>query len=442
MILDALEGNLFGLTITDIAKEAEVSRNTVYRYIGLLKGEGEIYEKKVGSYTLYYRAGKRILSQEKLLSFFKGLLANIKRIYPNQEHVFQTIGRDMADSVTIPSTQEGTKVKERLKEMSEQEIIESIGDYLPYFNILHDTIRISKIEYDEQNMRALITFFNSELLESSDDYIYYFYVLIGIIEKKLSEYIDKELKIDIYQYETFDRKENSFMKIELNIQLILPDIKTLKSDDRKLPDSARLNLSVIKHYDPLILSYILSCIFLKKSAILTVKTEKEVEHLQSFIEFIIQDTFDYEISIESADNYNKKDTDMIRILMLGKNEAMKKGYDKVITNEEKILKNRSIKVEKKIVQNFANEKNRETSLNLIRDEIKKSSILAKSLEKKIRNLQEDEEEKKIDSNALIGELTKEYNISNLSRYYLRFLVDIIENHYGADIPKLWFFLYL
>ena len=208
-ILNVLEGHLFGLTITDIAKKAGVSRNTVYRYIGILRGEGEIYEKKVGSYTLYYRAGKRILSQEKLLSFFKGLLANIKKVYPNQEHIFQLIGRNMADSISIPSTKEGKIIKEKLKKMSEQEIIQSIGDYLPYFNILHDTIRISKIEFDEKKDRALITFFNSELLQSTDDYIYYFYVLMGIIEKKLSKFIDKELKFDIYGYETFGKKENS-----------------------------------------------------------------------------------------------------------------------------------------------------------------------------------------------------------------------------------------
>ncbi|TFF99986.1 MAG: HTH domain-containing protein [Promethearchaeota archaeon] len=442
-ILEVLEGNLFGLTITDIAKEAGVSRNTVYRYIGILKGQGEIYEKKVGSYTLYYRAGKRILSQEKLLSFFKGLLANIKKVYPNQEHVFQLIGRNMADSIQIVSKKESEEIKQKLTYMNEQEILQSIGDYLPYFNILHDTIRISKIEFDDRNKRALITFFNSELLESTDDYIYYFYVLIGIIEKKLSKFIDKELKFDIVDYETFGRKENSFLKMSLDIQVILPDLDSLESKDRRIPNSEELNVNEIKKIDHLILSYILSCIFLKENVILFVKTERMKHQLQVFIKFILQNIFQCHISIENVKNYENNNSNAIQILILEHNEAMKKGYDKIITNEEKVLKNRSIKVEKMIIENFINENNREDSLNLIRNEIKKASILGKSLDEKIRQLREEKEEGKIDSHEIIGELSKEYDIKNLSRNYLRFLTDIIESHYGTEIPKLWkFFLYI
>jgi len=442
-ILDVLEGNLFGLTITDIAKGAGVSRNTVYRYIGMLKGQGEIYEKKIGSYTLYYRAGKRILSQEKLLSFFKGFLANIKRVYPNQEHVFQTIGRNMADSIPIPSKKEGKKIKEKLEQMNEQEILKSIGDYLPYFNILHDTIRIQKIEFDEKENRALITFFNSELLDNTDEYIYYFYVLMGVMEKKLSKFIDKEINFDIYDYETFGKKENSFLKMSLDIQVILPDLVHLESKAPKIPDSSKLNLSVIKKIDPLILSYILSSIFLNKTAVLLVKTEQLKRQLQRFIKFIIQDTFPYKFSIETKDENNNMDVNIIRILVLGHSEAMKKGYDKIIHNEEKILKNRSIKVEKKIAQLFIDEKDDSTSLNLIRNEIKKASILAKGLERKITQFQKREKEKNIDSNIIIGELSEEYKIKNLSRNYLRFLTDVIESHYNTIIPKLWkFFLYI
>lgn len=439
-VLNVLEGNLFGLTITDIAKKAGVSRNTVYRYIGILRGEGEIYEKKVGSYTLYYRAGKRILSQDKLLSFFKGLLANIKKIYPNQEHIFQLIGRNMADSISIPSTKEGKKIKEKLKKMNEQEIIESVGDYLPYFNILHDTIRISKIEFDEQKNRALITFFNSELLQSTDDYIYYFYVLIGIIEKKLSKFIDKELKFDIYDYETFGKKENSYLKISMNIQLILPKLGSLDTGARKIPDSRELNLNILKKVDPLILSYILSCIFLKEKAILLVKTEQLKRQIQSFLEFIVQHTFQYDISVVKEEDYTNGEQGVVEILVLNQNEAIKKGYDKIINNEEKILKNRSIKVEKKIIEKFVDRDNRKTSLNLIRDEIKKASLLAENLKEKISQIREERKGKKIDSHEIIGKISEEYNINTLSRNYLRFLTDIIERHYGIEIPKLWRFL--
>ena len=58
-ILDLLSESLFGLTITAISEGVSISRNTAYRYLGILEAKGKVYNKKVGTYNLYFAKKRR-----------------------------------------------------------------------------------------------------------------------------------------------------------------------------------------------------------------------------------------------------------------------------------------------------------------------------------------------------------------------------------------------
>ena len=45
-ILNELENSTSGLTITQLAKEVEIHRNTVSKYLGILEAEGLVKKKK------------------------------------------------------------------------------------------------------------------------------------------------------------------------------------------------------------------------------------------------------------------------------------------------------------------------------------------------------------------------------------------------------------
>lgn len=217
-IFDLIEENPHGMTVTDIANELNISRNTVYRYIGILEGKQKVYSKKIGNYTLYYPKTQLIFNKDIFLSFFKGLLANLKEEYPNQHEIFKSMGRRIGKSMDVPLKRKGKKIVQQLDKMSKIEILESVTDYMPYFNILNDTITISKINIKRNKKKAIVTFINSEMLGSSDEYIYYFYLLMGLIEEKLSEYIGREIRFDILAYETFQDKEQSYIKFSYDFK--------------------------------------------------------------------------------------------------------------------------------------------------------------------------------------------------------------------------------
>ncbi|HEY0089076.1 MAG TPA: helix-turn-helix domain-containing protein [Candidatus Lokiarchaeia archaeon] len=211
-ILDLLSESLFGLTITAISDGVSISRNTAYRYLGILEAKGKVYNKKVGTYNLYFAKKRSMLYKDGIINFVKGLMNSLKKKFPNKEQLFKEIGKEIAESIDIPFTQKGREQLEELKNFPDDKILESIEMWVPFFNILFDSISLSNVEINKEKKQAIYTFIHSELLETSDQYIYYFYLLAGLVGKKLSDYSNRTVDFEVLNYEIFDKKENSYLK--------------------------------------------------------------------------------------------------------------------------------------------------------------------------------------------------------------------------------------
>jgi len=430
-IMEVLDEYASGLTITDIANKVNIARNTVYRYLGELLGQGTVYTKKIGSYTLYYSKEKSLLYKDSVISFFKGLLANLKKIYSNQEHVFKAIGRNLADSMEIPILKEEREFLKKLKDLDDVEIMESMGKFLPFFNILHDTISISKIDIKKKDKKGVVTFVNSDMLEHTDDYIYYFYLLAGLIEKKLSDYTGKEVIFEILNFETFDQKEISNIKIAFDFQILLPEIQFEGIPESKISDSKVINVDLIKKYlESNLLINIIRSTFFKKKILLLISDNLIYNDLINFFDFIFQDSFEKNISIELKPNFDEKKNNYTDFIVLEKKE--------IISDKDKILKEKETKVERKIVQKFFEEIEPKHSLIKLKIEIQKAFKLATELSKRISELSTLERDINFDAKKIIEDLTNIYNVK-ISLSYLKFLVDIIENYFEVKIPVLWKF---
>ena len=415
-ILECISDNLTGLTVTDIANKLGYTRNTVYKYIEKLVEQGLIHDKKLGTYTLYFSKEKNILYKEGIISFFKGLLANLKKVHPDEENIYKIIGRNIAGSMEVPFAYEGREYLKKLKNFSDLEILESIGEYFPYFNILDDSISISEIEINKNDNKAIITFVNSGLLEHSDDYIYYFYLIVGLIEKKLSEYTSKEIRFDVVDYESFDKKEKSFIKIAFDFQVLLPEIEIEGIEEAQVPDSSIINVESIKmDIKPSTLALILRSCFLKKKILYLNDNESLHAHLTEFFKFIYEDSFKIDVNIGKSEIYerNKKKYDNYVVL-----------DDRgVIKDKSKILKVKDVKVEPKIVQKFISEINPKLSLITLRNEIQKAFKVAKEASEEV----------------VLEDLEKMYE-TKISISYIKFLVDIVENYFQVKVPEHWKFL--
>ena len=216
-ILDCLSENVFGLTITAIAEKTNISRNTVYRYVGILETQGTIYNKRVGTYNLYFSKKKSMLFRETVTSFFKALLLCLKEEFPEKEEFFKECGKKIGESYTPPFADKGREQFGKLEDLSDVEVLESVEMWVPFFNILFDTIELSNIEINEEKKEGIYTFNNSEMLESSDDHIYYFYIQAGMVEKRLSMITHKNVRCDVLDFRLFDDKENNYIKYRLRL---------------------------------------------------------------------------------------------------------------------------------------------------------------------------------------------------------------------------------
>jgi DNA-binding transcriptional ArsR family regulator len=215
-ILECLAEHITGLTISDLATKTDISRNTIYRYLGILEGRGDVYNKRVGSYNLYFPMKRSMLYRESITTFLKGLFSKLKDSFPGKEALFKEYGMKIAESITLPFPSKGQEELEKLEGYSLNEILESISIWGPHFNLLFDNVSISDIEIKKAN-RGIVTFINSEIIDSDNDSIYYFHVMAGIIEKKLGKFTNKKVKCDVFEYKIDPDKEKNYLKYSIKI---------------------------------------------------------------------------------------------------------------------------------------------------------------------------------------------------------------------------------
>lgn len=433
-ILDCLSTNSYGLTVTDISKKIVVSRNTAYRYLERLEGQHLVYNKRVGTYNLYFSKERSLLLKDVIISFFKGLLANLKVAFPNKEGLFMEFGKKIADYVMIPFSDEDKEFLETLKDQSEMSILESIESLFPYFNILNDDIGISDIKINKNSKMAIITFANSNMLETTDDYIYYFFLIAGFMEEKLSQYTGKNIRFEILDYEIFDKKESSFIKISFDFQVLLPQMTTEETEELIVPDSDVIDVELIKMtISPLTLIFIIRSILFNKKALILVEKDFLRSDFLNFLKFLFQDAFEIDISVEKSEVYKRNKNFFKNHIVIGTNEVLSKGHG--------FLNPKKVNVEKVIVQNFFAEYNLKSSLIKLKKEINKVFILSQELAKIIENFKRENHVKERDSKEIFSRLEKTHN-TKLSLPYLTFLVEVVENYFKIEVPDvLKFFLY-
>jgi hypothetical protein len=433
-ILEYISDHPYGVNISEISEDKNFARNTVYKYLDDLTNENLVYKKEIGVYALYYSRDKSILIKDGIVSFFKGLMSNIKNVYPEQEEVYKLIGRNIAASMDIPFTSEGREYLKSLKNATDLELIEAIPNYITYFNILQDSVTISKIDIKKQEKRAIVTFKNSDMLENTDDYIYYFYLIMGLIEKKLSEYTGKEVKFDVVKYEAFEEKENSYINFSFNFQVLLPKVEIEGISEVDVPGAEAIDISLIK-MDVMALNfaYILRGCFLKKKILFLNDKEFLHSHLNNFIEFIFQDSFEIDVTVELNENYKKNKKKYAGFLVLGETG--------VISDKDKVLKEKEIKIERKIIQDFIAEGEPKSSLHLLRYEIQIAHKLATELSKKVKTITKQSRDKKVEAKQILDDLTNIYDVK-ISLPYLKFLVEIVENYFELEVPPMWKFFLL
>jgi hypothetical protein len=203
----------------DIAKKTNFSRNTISKYVSVLELKNKIHKRKVGAYNLLFSIKKAYFPKEIISSYYRALLAGLKKKFPDSEEIFKDIGRESLEFIDFSF---GPTVRKGLKSLRNVPItriyFEAFSKFYPSYDILQPSIEIYEPIMDESNNRAIYRFKNSEFLEDSDEFIYHFYIVCGIIEALWEREVGRPIECNVEKVNIGNSKDDSFYEISIEIK--------------------------------------------------------------------------------------------------------------------------------------------------------------------------------------------------------------------------------
>ncbi|MFX1385520.1 MAG: hypothetical protein ACFFBP_24155 [Promethearchaeota archaeon] len=225
-------------------------------------------------------------------------------------------------------------------------------------------------------------------------------------------YVDKNLNIRDYFMADFHFE---IPETELEEALKKKEIPGIDIIDR---DLINLNLSSS------ILANIIRAIVFKRKTILILNRKYIRKHVLNLIEFITQNSFKPTINIISKEDYsNNKERYKKFIILEGAN---------VFNDEGGIFEPKKLFIENMLIERFLSESRSSLSLYLLKNEIKKSYALAKSISQFAINYKG---KKKLSSKIITDYLIEIFGIKIEKTYkkYLSWLLDITKEYFGIDV---------
>ncbi|MGV9204116.1 MAG: winged helix-turn-helix transcriptional regulator [Promethearchaeia archaeon] len=217
-ILDYLNYNPSGSTITDIANGIDASRNTIKKYIKILEKADKVYRRKIGNYNLCFSAEK-LSHLDKFLKLYKGLLYGLKKEFPNQEQKFKEVGRHIADYYTLPMGH----ILDVLKDLdfsksgvSLNVLTETFENIVPYKEVFQDPIQLVGINLKPEANKIFLKYSNSTFLEKNDDFIYHLYINFGYLEALYEKLLGKSLTFTIEKITLAKDDKPSIIEISIS----------------------------------------------------------------------------------------------------------------------------------------------------------------------------------------------------------------------------------
>jgi len=207
-----------------------------------------------------------------------------------------------------------------------------------------------------------------------------------------------------------------------DFQIELPQIDQQKIERVDVPDSEVIDIYLISiNINALWLTFILRGCFYKKKILILNDLAVLNDHLTNFFKFIFQNTFDIDIALETKILYKKNKKLFKNHIVIDNN--------KVINDKKQIMKPKLIKIERSIVQSFLAEQDPKSSLIIIKNEINKAFVLAQEI------IEFAKDKKSFFLQDLINNFKTLHN-TKLQPSYAKFLIGIVENYFGVEVPLM------
>ncbi|MFX0106053.1 MAG: hypothetical protein ACFE75_11260 [Candidatus Hodarchaeota archaeon] len=190
------------------------------------------------------------------------------------------------------------------------------------------------------------------------------------------------------------------------------------------PETETIKFDLIKVSIPeFLMTYIIKSIFEGKKTLIISEEEFLYNHLKNFFKYIMQNSFNFDITVMASEDYKKNKQDYKEHLIFNKRE--------VIRDKDKIIDPKKLNTEKAMVQKFFDEYDLMAGLIILRNEINKAYGYSKT----IAEYAEKKKGKPITSKILIDHILEKYG-ERIQIPYLNFLINIVQNYFKVEIPKI------
>ncbi len=165
----------------------------------------------------------------------------------------------------------------------------------------------------------------------------------------------------------------------------------------------------------------LRALFFKKKVLVISEQAFLFNHFQNFFKFITQDSFTFDILFLTGEEFEKNKKNYEPCLAIKGNS--------IVTDSYNLIDPKKLKEEQKIVEKFVQERDLMSSLIILKNEIQKVFEMAKSIADFAKK-----SPKKFNSKTIISKLNEDYK-TKIPLPYINFLIDIVENYFGINVPK-------
>jgi len=223
-ILEIIKDHEYGLNVSQLAEELEITRNTVKNYLASLEKEQLITVKQVGQSKYILPVNRNLgdafskvqtFISNFLTSFWKGFEKVMYPVNPNSHELLGEIGREMSRNVFWPTIKSAKLVK---KIKSKELLLEEVGKFavqiFEIFNIYSEMpMLIPEISpsHDPNVLIIRVEYTGGFYVGNTEAF---YYLLAGFFEENLGRYVKQELYIKVLNIQ----KEKSCCYYELGFR--------------------------------------------------------------------------------------------------------------------------------------------------------------------------------------------------------------------------------
>ncbi|HMF30398.1 MAG TPA: helix-turn-helix domain-containing protein [Candidatus Lokiarchaeia archaeon] len=216
-ILKCLEDGVIGLTVTDIANTLGISRNTVSKYLRTLETQQLVSSQDVGVYRLYFVKIQGALPRAMLNSIFWGVLAGLKKVFPDYPEMFKKVGGEIDKNISFPLIGGNIEeIVEWLRQITNEQFFEAIAILLPRIFFIAENARVKSFTIEEGRAKATYLVTNAILLQN-ENYLYSLYIMAGFLESYFKSKYKKEIACDIVDCKFSELPSDAYVKIAIEI---------------------------------------------------------------------------------------------------------------------------------------------------------------------------------------------------------------------------------